>query len=108
VKTLFYDFLLYCALALAGILARVGLSMGGEPPPSDPELFAKWRRKQLWLVIGELLTVPMFGAAWIGIVHNWQPQIELVVPGCMVSGALGFSFWLDAIQRLINRRLENA
>lgn len=107
-KDVLSDFMLYCTLALAGVLARFGMNLGGDPPPDDPELYRKWRHKQVWLVTGELLTIPAFGASWIAIVHQWHPSIEIVVVGCMFSGAAGFGFWLDAFQRLVNRRVENA
>lgn len=106
-KSVLYDFAIYCALALAGVVARFGMNLGGQPPPDDPELYRQWRHKQIWTIAGELLTIPAFGAAWIAIVHRWAPSMELVVVGCMFSGALGFGFWLDAFQRLVNRRLSD-
>lgn len=105
---LFADFLTYSLLASAGVLARLGWKLGGDPPPLDPAAFAAWRRKQLWSAIGEFLTIPAFGAGWIGVAYRWHPPIELVICGCLLSGALGFGFWIDALARLINRRFENA
>ena len=102
------NFLLYCALAFAGIMARFGYGLGGNPPPLDPQAFLAWRRKQLWSAIGEFCTIPMFGAAWVAAVHRWELPVEYVIAGCLVSGALGFGFWLDAIMRLINRKIDNA
>jgi hypothetical protein len=103
-----HDFLIYCSLAAAGILARMGWKIGGDPPPFDPAAFKAWRRKQLWSAIGEFLTIPAFGAAWIGAVYKWPLPIEFVIAGCLISGALGFGFWIDAIARLLNRKLGNA
>jgi hypothetical protein len=102
------DFLLYSSLCAAGILGRIGFRLGGDPPPEDALAFAAWRRKQLWSAVGEFLTIPAFGAAWIGAAYKWHPAIELVIAGCLVSGALGFGFWIDAIGRLINRKIGNA
>lgn len=107
-ERIWQDFLLYSALALAGILARFGYQLGGSPPPDDPVAYVSWRRKQLWAVIGEMLTIPLFGAAWIGAAYHWQLPFQLVVPGCLISGALGFGFWLDGFQRFLNRKIDNA
>jgi hypothetical protein len=101
------DFCIYSALAAAGILARIGWRLGGDPPPVDALPFAAWRRKQLWSAIGEFMTIPAFGAAWIGAAYRWHPPVELIIPGCLISGALGFGFWIDAIGRLINRKIGN-
>ena len=106
-KQLALEFLAYCSLALAGILARFGYGLGGNHPPQDPVEFAIWRRKQLWTAISEFLTIPAFGAAWISATHHWDLALELVIGGCLLSGALGFGFWLDALQRLINRKVDH-
>lgn len=107
-KELALEFFSYCSLAFAGIVARFGYSLGGNPPPHDPVEFSIWRRKQLWTAISEFMTIPAFGAAWVGATHHWSLSIEVVIGGCLISGALGFGFWLDAFQRLINRRLNDA
>lgn len=107
-RSLIFEFLTYSALALAGILARFGYNLGGNNPPTDPAEFLIWRRKQLWTAVSEFLTLPAFGAAWVSATHHWHIAPEVVIGGCLVSGALGFGFWLDAFQRVINRKIDNA
>ena len=107
-KAIVLEFLGYCALALTGILARFGYTLGGNPPPTDPAEFLVWRRRQLWTALSELLTIPAFGAAWLVAVEHFDLPVKVVIGGCLLSGALGFGFWLDAFQRLINRKVDNA
>ena len=103
-----WKWLLLCAAILAGITARAGYRMGGNPPPlDDPEAFSKWRERQLWAAVGEFLSLPAFGGMWVLIDSHYNLKPEILIAGCIISGALGFGFWLEAIQRLINRRIEN-
>lgn len=97
-----------CAAILAGILGRAGIRLGGNPPPDDPVLYAKWRRRQLCVACGEALSLPAFGALWVLADRYFVLQPEALIAGCIVTGALGFGFCLEGVQRLVNRRIDNA
>ena len=72
---------------------------------STPAAFALWRRKRLWLVISELSALPAFAtiSVVIGRLREWP--MEGVILLSMVLGALGFAFFLDALQTLVRKRI---
>ena len=93
-------------LALCG--ARLGWMLFGtapEPPEMGPA-FEVWRRKRRWLIISELSALPAFAtiAVLIGKMYKWP--VEGVIILSMVLGALGFAFFLDALQTIVRRRLD--
>src|SRR3546814_7501902 len=74
-------------------------------PPIDPSALASWERKRRWMVISELAALPAFAAiaVIVGKLQHWP--IEAVVALSIVLGALGFAFFLDALQTIIRRKL---
>lgn len=106
-KDVLITFALACAASLATIVARYGWQISREPPPEDSASFSAWRRKWLWMVAGEVLTVPAFGSAWTAAVSHYSLGTPATVAGAMMLGAFGFGFWADAAQRIVSRRLEN-
>lgn len=96
---------LFGGLALCG--ARLGWMLFGvaAEPPVDSAAFALWRRKRLWLVISELSALPAFAtiSVLVGRLREWP--MEGVILLSMVLGALGFAFFLDALQTLVRKRI---
>lgn len=104
------DFLLWLLSLIAGLAlcgARLGwLLFGVAPePPADPAAFVLWQRKRRWLVFSELSALPAFAtiSVTIGRLRGWP--IEGVILFSMVLGALGFAFFLDALQTLVRRKV---
>lgn len=97
---------LFGSLMMCG--AKLAYQLFGIPvdPPTHPESLKSWERKRRWLCISELAALPAFAsiAVLIGRVQKWP--VEGVVLLSMILGALGFAFFLDAIQTIIRRRLE--
>jgi hypothetical protein len=106
-RDLLPTFLIACAAALAAILGRFGYQVKSDPPPADAEALRAWRRRWLWTLAGEAATVPALGIGWGSAALNWSLSVPLTVGGAMVCGALGFGFWLDAVQRIVTRKLDN-
>lgn len=96
------------AASLTIIGARIGYALFNtkEDPPSDPQLFAHWRRKRMWLIISELSAVPAFATAGVVATEYWTLTPIASVLIAMVLGALGFSFLLHAVETLVRRRLD--
>lgn len=97
---------LFGGMALTG--ARLGwLLFGVAPaPPADPAALGLWRRKRRWLIFSELSALPAFAtiSVLVGRLRAWP--VEGVILLSMVLGALGFAFFLDALQTLIRRRFD--
>lgn len=106
----FDDFLLWL-LSLFGSLALCGARLGwmlfgvAPAPPEDPAALDLWRRKRRWLIFSELSALPAFATISIvvGKLRAWP--IEGVILLSMVLGALGFAFFLDALQTIVRRRI---
>ena len=104
------DFFLWL-LSLFGGLALCGarldwLLFGVAPaPPVDPDAFDLWQRKRRWLIFSELSALPAFAtiSVLVGRLRAWP--VEGVILLSMVLGALGFAFFLDALQTLVRRRV---
>ena len=104
------DFVLWL-MSLAGGLALCGARLGwllfrvAADPPNDPAAFALWQRKRRWLVISELSALPAFAtlALMVGRLRHWP--MEGIVIMSMVLGALGFAFFLDALQTIVRKRI---
>lgn len=96
---------LFGGLALCG--ARLGwLLFGVAPmPPVDPDALGLWQRKRRWLIISELSALPAFAtvSVVVGRLRAWP--VEGVILLSMVLGALGFAFFLDALQTIVRRRV---
>lgn len=103
------DFILWL-LSLVGGLALCGARLGwllfrvAPLPPADETAFALWERKRRWLIFSELSALPAFAmvAVMVGKLRHWP--VEGVILLSMVLGALGFAFFLDALQTIIRRR----
>lgn len=102
---LLWLFSLFASLAMCG--ARLGwLLFGIAPePPLDPAAFGLWQRKRRWLVFSEIAALPAFAtiSVTVGRLRAWPT--EGVILFSMVMGALGFAFFLDALQTLVRRRM---
>jgi len=104
------DFILWM-LSLAGALALCGARLGwalfgiAPEPPVDGEAFKLWRRKRRWLMFSELSALPAFAtiSVMVGRLQKWP--VEGVILLAMVLGALGFAFFLDALQTIVRRRM---
>jgi len=92
--------LMICGAKLAYMLYGISTE-----PPTDPDALKSWERKRRWMVTSELAALPAFAAlaVIIGRMRDWP--IEGVVLFSMVLGALGFAFFLDALQTIIRRRI---
>lgn len=105
------DDILLWLLSLAGGLALCGARLGwllfrvAPDPPVEPEGLRLWERKRRWLIISELSALPAFAtiSVLVGRLRDWP--VEGVIMLSMVLGALGFAFFLDALQTLVRRRL---
>lgn len=93
------------SLAFAG--ARLAWLLFGVPsePPEDPRARRAWERKRRWLIISELSALPAFAslAVVVGRMRDWP--VEGIVLFSMILGALGFAFFLDALQSILRKRL---
>lgn len=104
------DFVLWL-MSLAGGLALCGARLGwllfrvAADPPNDPAALALWERKRRWLVISELSALPAFAtlALMVGRLRHWP--MEGIIIMSMVLGALGFAFFLDALQTIVRKRI---
>lgn len=104
------DFILW-VLSLAGGLALCGARLGwllfgvAPEPPADVEAFKLWQRKRRWLIFSELSALPAFAtiSVLVGRLREWP--MEGVILLSMVLGALGFAFFLDALQTIVRKRL---
>lgn len=104
------DIVLWLLNLLAG-LALCGARLGwllfkiAPEPPEDLQALDLWRRKRRWLVISELSALPAFAtlAIIVGRLRNWP--LEGTILFSMTLGALGFAFFLDALQTLVRKRL---
>lgn len=96
---------LLAGLALCG--ARLGwlLFKVAPIPPEDKVALEMWRLKRRWLIISELSALPSFAtlAIIIGRLRHWP--IEGMILFSMILGALGFAFFLDALQTILRKKL---
>lgn len=106
-----FDDILLWLMSLIGGLALCGARLGwmlfrvAPEPPVDPEALKLWRLKRRWLIISELSALPAFAtiSVLIGKLRQWP--LEGVILLSMVLGALGFAFFLDALQTIVRRRI---
>lgn len=105
------DDVILWASSLLGGLALCGARLGwllfrvAPDPPADLEAFQLWKRKRRWLIFSELSALPAFAtiSVLIGRLQEWP--IEAVILLSMVLGALGFAFFLDALQTIVKQRM---
>ncbi len=104
------DFFLWMLSLLGGLAlcgARLGwLLFGVAPdPPADGPAFMLWQRKRRWLIFSELSALPAFAtiSVLVGRLREWP--MEGVILLSMVLGALGFAFFLDALQTIIRKKI---
>lgn len=99
---------LFGAAAMCG--ARIAWLLFGiaSTPPVDPAALVLWERKRRWLMISEFAALPAFAliSVLIGRLREWP--VEGVVLLSMLLGALGFAFFLDALQTLVRKRVGMA
>lgn len=95
-----FSALAFCGARLAWMLFGVATD-----PPDDLAALKIWERKRRWLVISELAALPAFAtlALVVGKLRQWP--VEGIVLFSMLLGALGFAFFLDALQTIIRRRV---
>lgn len=93
--------------ALCAFVARIVYMLGvvTVDPPDDPLQLARWQRRRRWLVASEFAALPMFAtlsvlAAWQG----WLTPVAAVI-AALVSGALGFAFFVHALESVIRSKL---
>ena len=97
--------------SLLGGLALCGARLGwmlfrvASVPPEDSAALALWKLKRRWLIISELSALPAFTAIAVvlGRLQKWPT--EGVILFSMVLGALGFAFFLDALQTIVRKRV---
>ena len=98
-------------MSLVGGLALCGARLGwllfrvAPDPPEDGPALQLWERKRRWLIASELSALPAFAtiSVLVGRLREWP--IEGVILLSMVLGALGFAFFLDALQTLVRKRI---
>lgn len=102
----------YWLLAFFGALTVVSGKLGyllfaiAEQPPEEPAQYMRWRRKRRWLVVSELLALPMFATLAITSAVYFKMPIIAAILIAMALGALGFGFLLNALQYLARRKLK--
>lgn len=91
--------------ALVAFAARITYLLGADPvPPADPALLSGWERRRRWLLISEFSALPMFSTlAVLANVHGWLSPV-LAVLFATITGALGFAFFLHALEWALNRK----
>lgn len=105
------DDILLWIMSLVGGLALCGARLGwflfrvAPDPPADPAALALWQRKRRWLIYSEISALPAFAtiSVIVGKLQLWP--MEGVILLSMVLGALGFAFFLDALQTIVRRRV---
>lgn len=93
--------------ALVAFVARIFFLLGLQvDPPEDVVLRARWTRKRRWLMISEFAALPMFATlSVLGAAKGWCDPVTAVILA-LISGALGFAFFLHALEAVVRRRLE--
>jgi hypothetical protein len=96
------DDLLLWLLSLIGGLALCGARLGFALFRLALRL---WKLKRRWLVYSEVSALPAFAtiSVVVGRLREWP--IEGVILLSMVLGALGFAFFLDALQTIVRKRI---
>jgi hypothetical protein len=92
--------------ALVAFGARITFLLGFRPdPPEDPLARAQWIRKRRWLIVSEFAALPLFATtAVLAVVERWVTPVSGVL-FALVAGALGFAFFLHALDTVLRRRI---
>lgn len=92
--------------ALVAFAARITFLLGFSPdPPEDVIERARWVRKRRWLIASEFAALPLFATtAVLAVVEKWMTPVTGVL-FALVAGALGFAFFLHALDTVLRRRI---
>ncbi len=92
--------------ALVAFAALITFLLGFRPdPPEGVHERARWMRKRRWLIVSEFAALPMFATtAVLAVVEHWMTPMSGVL-FALVAGALGFAFFLHALDTVLRRRL---
>ncbi|RST30172.1 hypothetical protein HMF7854_04515 [Sphingomonas ginkgonis] len=95
--------------ALTAFAARIAhqlFSLGSEPP-EDPVELAHWRRRRRWLMTSEFSALPMFATlSVLAAEQGWVSPVTAVI-AALCAGALGFAFFLHALEAVVMRRINS-
>ena len=92
--------------ALVAFAARITFMLGFAPDPPENDIErARWLRKRRWLIGSEFAALPLFAtAAVLGVVEHWLSPVTGVLFS-LVAGAMGFAFFLHALDTVLRRRI---
>jgi hypothetical protein len=94
------------AAALSASAARLGLQLAAGDPPEDPAGLRRWKRRRAWLIGAEMSALPMFATlAVLAAAQGWCSPVAAVCLA-LVSGALGFAFFIHALEAIVRRQLK--
>jgi cation transport ATPase len=94
--------------ALTGFSARIVYLLGvvSVDPPEGVQALRRWQRRRRWLVASEFAALPMFATlSVLAAYQSWLSPVAAAIVA-LFSGALGFPFFIHALQTLVNRRLD--
>lgn len=92
--------------AVVAFAARITFMLGFNPdPPPDPVERAIWARRRRWLIISEFTALPMFATtAVLAVAQGWIAPVTGVL-FALIAGAMGFAFFLHALDTVLRRRI---
>lgn len=93
--------------ALTAVAAKLGMILFAlaEEPPADVQAALHWQRRRRWLTYSELAALPFFATTGVSAtIYGDLPPVASVIIS-MLLGALGFGFFLHAVQTITRRRL---
>ena len=92
--------------ALVAFAARITFLLGFRPDPPEEEIErARWLRKRRWLIASEFAALPLFATtAVLAVIEHWLTPVTGVL-FALVAGALGFAFFLHALDTVLRRRI---
>lgn len=98
--------LLAYGAAVVAFAARITFMLGFNPdPPVDAAERAIWARRRRWLIISEFAALPMFATlSVLAVEHGWLAPVTGVL-FALVAGAMGFAFFLHALDTVLRRRI---
>jgi hypothetical protein len=92
--------------ALVAFAARITFLLGFSPdPPEGVVQHAAWLRRRRWLIASEFAALPLFATtAVLAVVEKWLTPVSGVL-FALIAGALGFAFFLHALDTVLRRRI---
>lgn len=92
--------------ALVAFAARITFLLGFRPDPPEEDIErARWLRKRRWLIASEFAALPLFATtAVLAVIEHWLTPVTGVL-FALVAGALGFAFFLHALDTVLRRRI---